>query len=680
MYLGNIPSTLCRVFVFALATVSVGAAPKFDLERVKPVPGDVPIPTMDFFRPRVLSRPELNPSGTHVAAIITAAEDKHQLLVYDINTQKIDTVGAGRDEDIYFTHWLNDSRLIFGLTARKMYGLGLLAAEVGSLRSAFPVQQYGSSVLVSIRLKDRLHPLIWNRSDIDVDRDTGVMAINTERTNGIMIDLYRADAGYSDILQVRENNEKHIADSYAVQPWGISYGYMTDKVGELAYNFAALDGNLAMFRLEGKQWQKCPVDLEQVDVLDAANESGQVIVLGPRQEGKPRALQLMEPATGKLGDVVLQDPGYDFDGWFYRNPTTGDILGAVYERNGPRVFWFNEDYRNLQKTLDGYFPGLIVRIYGSDTKHRLFLVGTYSDKQPVSYSWVDLETHKAGLIKNSAPWIDPQRMQAMNIMKFKTRDGRQLDAYLTLPAGASKANPAPLVVLCHGGPWARDTWGFDGEVQFLASHGYAVMQPNYRGSTGYGWMFPVEDEWDYLKMHDDVTDATKAVIGTGMIDSDRTGIMGASFGGYLAVSGVAHEPERYRCAVTNAGLFDVALHIQSEKFGRYDNPSYGRRVLKMGDPKKYPEKFAAMSPINFVDHIRVPVFVAGGKDDRTVEIEQSKRLVSALEKYKVPYEKYFVGEEGHGMRHLKNEVELYDQIVVFLDKYLKPVRTAAGTP
>jgi len=673
----NIASSSLRVLIFALATVSVVAASKFDLERVTPVPATDPIPTMDFFRPLVLSRPELNPSGTHVAAIITAAEDKHQLLVYDINSQKIETVAAGGDEDMYYAHWLNDSRLIFGLRKGKMYGLGMLAAEVGSLRSAYPVQQYGSSVLVSIRLKDRLHPLVWNRSDIDVDRDTGVVSLKTDRTSGIMIDLYRADVADSDFLQVRENNEKHTADSYSVQPWGISYGYLPDKVGELAYNFAALNGDLTMFRLSGKQWQKCPVDMEQVDVLGAANEPGQVIVLGPRQEGKPRALQLMEPATGKLGEVVLQDPGYDFDGWFYRNPATGDVLGAVYERNGPRVFWFNEDYRALQKTLDGFFPGLIVRIYGSDTKHRLFLVGTYSDKQPMSYSWVDLETRKAGLIKTSAPWIDPQRMQPTNIIKFKTREGRQLDAYLTLPAGASKTSPPPLVVLCHGGPWARDTWGFDGEVQFLANHGYAVMQPNYRGSTGYGWMFPEEDEWDFLKMHDDVTAATKTLIASGLIDKERIAIMGASFGGYLAISGVAHEPDIYRCAVTNAGVFDYALQVQSEKYGKYDLPYYGRMLKKLGDPKKEPAKFAAMSPINFVNQIRVPVFVAAGKDDQTVEIEQSKRLVSALEKNKVPFEKLFVGEEGHGMRHLKNQVELYDRVIVFLDQYLKPSKPVA---
>ncbi len=512
---------------------------------------------------------------------------------------------------------------------------------------------------------------------MDSNHDEGVAKFTTDVQTGKFVDFSSAETDFGDRREeVRENNGKHIVSHFVQPPMGsgLTYDYEPDKAGELAYSFIAQHGQLTMYRLGGNKWMKCPIDLERVDFLGAGNEPGQIIVLGPRQEGKPRALQLMDSATGQLRDVLLQDPHYDFNGWLYRNPTTGDVLGAEFERDGPRMVWFNEDYSRLQKILDGFFPGLVVQVYGSDTAQKLFLVGTYSDKQPITYSWVNLETHAVGMIKNSAPWIDPQRMQPMNIIKFKTRDGRRLDAYLTLPAGASKANPPPLVVLSHGGPWVRDEWGFDGEVQFLAYHGYAVLQPNYRGSTGYDWMFPEEDEWNFLKMHDDVTDATKVIMASGLIDKDRVAIMGGSFGGYLAVSGVTHEPALYRCAVTNAGVFDWTLQVQSKKFDQYDSPTYGRLIEKLGDPKKEQAKFAAMSPINFVSQIRVPVFVAGGKDDHTVEIEQSKHLISALETNKVPYEKFFAGAEGHGMHHLKEQAELYDRIIVFLDKYLKSGR------
>jgi dipeptidyl aminopeptidase/acylaminoacyl peptidase len=453
---------------------------------------------------------------------------------------------------------------------------------------------------------------------------------------------------------------------------GLTYNYMADKSGELAYAFASHMGAQSLLRLEGHQWVKCPVDLEEIDVVANANEPGQLLVRGPSPGGQPRPLQFMEAATGKLGDVVLQDPLYDFNGWTYRNPANGDILGAVFQKGGPRVYWFNDQYKSLQKILDGMFPGQIVRIIGSDDHHNIFLVATFSDRQPVIYHWVNLETRQASIFKQSAPWIDPTRMQPMQILSFKTRDGQKLDAYFTLPAGTSKANPAPLVVLCHGGPWARDNWGYNDDVQFLAHHGYAVLQPNYRGSTGSVGRFAADDRYDFIKMHQDVTDAVKTAASTGLIDQDRIGIMGGSFGGYLAVSGVAHEPGLYRCAVTNAGVFDWALQLQAQKYDQFDLPYYGHMIKHLGDPKTEAAKYDAMSPLRHVANIRVPVFVAGGKDDQTVEIEQSRNLVAELEKHNIPCEKLFIGGEGHGMAFLKHEVEYHDRVLAFLDKNLKP--------
>jgi dipeptidyl aminopeptidase/acylaminoacyl peptidase len=648
------------------------AAPQLDLDRVTPVPADQPIPTQDFFRPRVLTQPTLNRAGTHIAAVITAGEDKHQLYIHDIANEKFEVLGDGGAREIYNVSWLNDSRVIFHVASRKMYGLGLLAANVGNLDRAYPVRQYSGSSLVSIPLKNPLFPLVWNRYDFETGFDEGVAIINTNITTGTMVDLTAAGRSSGSYSAVLDQNLKTFKSNYP-KPTGsaLTYGYMTDKEGELAYCFRSDQGNLSLLRLEGGKWVPCPVDLEEIDVLGNANEPGQLLVRARANDGKPMPLRFMEAATGKLGDVVLQDAAYDFNGWLYYNRPTGDVLGASFHKSGPRMVWFNEQYAALQKILDDMFPKQVVRIRSNDDKHQVFLVATSSDTHPESYHWVNLQTRKAGIFRNSAPWIDPQRMQPMKILSFKTRDGHKLDAYLTLPAGASKENPPPLVVLCHGGPWARDLWGFDGQVQFLAHHGYAVLQPNYRGSTGSVGRFPADDEYDFIKMHHDVTDAVKTVAASGIVDKNRIGIMGGSFGGYLAVSGVAHEPGMYRCAVTNAGVFDWALQLQAQKFNQYDAPSYGRMIKKLGDPKRDVAKYEAMSPIRHVANIRAPVFVAGGKDDQVVEIQQSRKLINALEQHKVPHEKYFAGGEGHGMAFLKNEVELQDLVLAFLDKNLK---------
>jgi dipeptidyl aminopeptidase/acylaminoacyl peptidase len=538
------------------------------------------------------------------------------------------------------------------------------------------LQQYSGSSLVSVPLKTPDHPLVWNRYDIETGRDAGVVVLDSNVETEGLADLTNAatNSQTGTVSWVRNQNDRCILTSYPRPPDAeLTYGYMPDKEGLLAYAFTARNGNLSLHHLEGKEWKRCSVDLESIDIVGNANAPGQLLVLGPAADGKPQPLQLMDAATGKLGDVVAEDPLYDFNGWIYTNPATGDALGAHFNKSGPRMVWFNEQYRALQKVLDEMFPKQIVQIDGSDDLQKIFLVATYSDRQPVVYHWVNLETRKAGLFSASAPWIDPQRMRPKQIMSFKTRDGYKLDAYLTLPAGATKEHPAPLVVLCHGGPRARDDWGFDGETQFLAHHGYAVLQTNYRGSIGSIGRFPYNDRYDYVKMHEDVTDAVKTALHADVIDKGRVAIMGGSFGGYLAVSGVAHEPDLYRCAVTIAGLFDVTMQLQAEKFDQYDRPYYGRMIKVLGDPKKESAKYDAMSPINFVQNIRVPVFVSGGKDDEVVQINQSYQLINALERNKVPFEKYIVGGEGHGMAFLKNEVELYDRILAFLDKNMAAV-------
>ena len=664
-----------RLFVtVGLLAQTLFAADKIDLDREIPVPADQPIPTQDFFRPQVLTQPELNHAGTHIAAIVTAGEDKHLLLVYEIATGKVNSLGSSQEKDLYGLDWLGNSRVLFHISSRKLYGLGIMAADIDNLSHAYPLQQYQGSRLVSIPLKNQLYPLIWNRSDAENERDNGVVEVNSNRQAGKFIDLTSATTDYASAVEtLRENNRRSIVQTLPpAGENGTVYHYMADKTGELAYAFTSIQGNLSMLRLDGGQWTRCPIDLEQVDIVGNANEPGELVVVGPRIDGKARPLQLLDAKTGKLGDVALQDQNYDFNGWTYRNPANGDLLGAIFDKSGPRVYWFNAEYSALQKILDGMFPGVVTRIYGSDDHHKIFLVATFSDKQPVIYHWVNLETRKAGIFKNSAPWIDPARMQAMQILPFKTRDGHRLDSYLTLPAGASKTNPAPLVVLCHGGPWARDTWGFDSEAQFLAYHGYAVLQPNYRGSTGSVGRFPAGDEYEFVKMHDDVTDSVKAALATGLVDAGRVGIMGGSFGGYLAISGVAHEPDLYRCAVTNAGVFDWALQILSSKYDQYDSPQYGRMVRVLGDPKRDSAKYDAMSPIKHLKNVKVPIFVAAGKDDRTVEIQQSRKLISELDRLHISYEKLFVGGEGHGMAFLKNEVEYHDRVIAFLDKNLKP--------
>ncbi len=669
------------VFLAALVpAAALLADDPLDLRRNTPVPGDQQIPVADFFRPALLREPRLSPSGTHIAAIVTAGEDNHLLLVYDVKTQKYDVLGQRGDTDVNDVQWLNDRRLLYQVSTQKLYGIGLFAAEVGDLTDTYPVLQYCGTSVIAVPRADRTSALVWN--SIDQIRspwaDMGAATVNTSMVSKARgVNLLTATNLESVVQPVVENNDLHIQDHYPVPGGGATLRYIADKDGKLEFAITSLNGAFSLFRLVDRAWVRCPVNPDRWAILGCGDRPGELVALPPPEEGKPRPLEFLDAATGKPGDTLVDDKGYDFVGNVYRDPVSGEIIGAAVQREGPRSIWFAEAYQKLQGTLNHSFPGLVVRIIGSNEAQDFFLVMAYSDRQPAIFNWVDLKKHTSGLFKQAAPWIDPKRMLPETIIRFKTRDGRQLDAYLTLPAGASKEHPAPLVVVPHGGPWVRDNWGFDSEAQFLASRGYAVLKPNYRASPGYAWMFPERDQWDFVKMSHDVTDATKALIASGLVDSGRVAIMGGSFGGYLALEGVVDEPSLYRCAVGISGVYDWEQVIRDRKYdySKFD-PWYAILLRHLGDPRNDPAKFDAIAPVRHIDRVRVPVFVTHGGDDPIADIGQSTRLISELKRNKVPNDSYIVGNEGHGMLHFANRVEQYSRIEAFLARNMEPASAA----
>jgi dienelactone hydrolase len=667
--------------ILAAAAGSLPAAASIDLRRITPVPADQPIPVSDFFRPLILDEPKINPGGTRIAAVITSGEDRRELLVYGLQDQRVEIVGGPiRDSDISDVHWLSDSRLVFQISLQKLVGVGLFAGNVGALADSYPLVQYYGTSLVSVPAHDRLRPLVWNSFDsFKAGLDLGVARVDTDiQTTGKAVDLLAMSAATWDSKSAVENaianNERHLEDRSPLPPSGHGVGYLADKDGQLAFALTTQNGIRSLFRLDSGKWVKCPVDVEATALFGAGNEPGQLVALGPGVDGKARPLQFLDATTGRFGAILVPEKSYDFTGYVARDPVTREVLGALSQREYPHVHWFSDAWDRLQTQMNALFPGLFVQIIQGNDAQTLFLLAVYSDRQPVRYSWIDTAKHTGGLIKESAPWIDPKRMRPETVIKYKTRDGRQLDAYLTLPEGASRQKPPPLVVVPHGGPWVRENWGFDREAQFLASRGYAVLKPNYRGSLGYDWMFPEADRADFLKMHFDISDATRAVLASGLVDPDRVAIMGGSFGGYLALEGVVDEPSLYRCAVTIAGVFDWAqlLADQKSNYDHFGSAGFGYMLHRLGDPAVEREKFDAIAPVRHIDRVRVPVFVSHGGYDPVADVGQSTRLIGELERHHVPHESYLVTTETHGMQHVTTEVELYTRIESFLARNLAP--------
>ena len=641
--------SIAGTLIFSAASSALLATEFADLDRMEPVPASQQIPIVDFIRPALFSGVQLNHSGTHIGAIVPGHDDSTSLLTYELATQKVDGASAPRtDRDITTFEWLNGDELTYVISANKSNSGYLFVSEAGKLATAEAV---GAA------------------SPAD---EIGILNSLTDDRTQLLVDLKGEGLRYDHPEVINAMNHGELVTRYPElrTDHGFNNFFWSDKHGKLEYGVTQEDGILALNKLAGESWVKCPEDLEQIDLVGSGDNPGEVVVLGRRDGVGPRPLEFMDAATGKEGEVILQDKGYDFDGWLFHDPASYNIVGAVYDSAAPHVGWFTEAYRNLQKAVDKLFPNQIVRILGMDDSGKVLLIGSWSDRQPIVYSWVNLEKHASGLIKNSQPWIDPKRMQPMGMIKYTTAEGRQMDAYITLPAGATKKNPPPVVVIPASGSGIRWVWGFDPEVQYFASRGYAVLQPNHRGSAGYTWMYPKEENWDFRKMSDDVAAATRKAIDLGLVDHNRVAIMGSDFGGYLAVAGAAFEPGLYKCAISVSALYDWGNYIRQGKYRQFSDSLYSRYLYELGDPKTNSAKYDEMSPLPHAAQVHSSLLIAWGEFDEPEVIGQSKEMASAAGKNNVPVETMSFLNESYGVHRLGHRIELYQHIEAFLSKNL----------
>ncbi len=381
-------------------------------------------------------------------------------------------------------------------------------------------------------------------------------------------------------------------------------------------------------------------------------------------------LTLFDPETGKE-ELVESDPLGRVDlGQPIFSDRTDELIGTVYIDDRPRVYFRDESYKADYEWLKKQLPGKEVSFASSTRDEQLFLISARSDTEPGETYLFDRRTRRLTFQYRIREKLPREHLAEMRVICYKSSDGLEIPAYLTLPKGVEPKN-LPLVVFPHGGPWARDVWGYHTYAQFLANRGYAVLQPNFRGSTGYGKKFlnAGNKQWGE-KMQDDITWGVKYLIEQGIADPRRVGIMGGSYGGYATLAGVAFTPDLYAAAVSIVGPSNLITLLESI-------PPYweaARKIFhhRMGDPST-PEGRAQLerqSPLNSAHKIKTPLLVVQGANDPRVKKSESDQIVVALRDRGFPVEYLVAPDEGHGFARPVNQMAMIAAAEKFLAKHL----------
>ncbi len=388
-----------------------------------------------------------------------------------------------------------------------------------------------------------------------------------------------------------------------------------------------------------------------------------------------QAVVKIDPATAKETGMICENPEVDVDTLSFSKKRKV-LTYATYITSKQERKYFDPETEKMFTTIEQQLPGYLIFGVGNDHDENQFIISSMSDRTPGFRYLYKVKTGELTQLAEVAPWLKADQLAPMKPIEYTSRDGLTIHGYLTLPLGRDPKN-LPVVINPHGGPWARDEWSYNPEVQFLANRGYAVLQMNFRGSTGYGRKFWEASfkEWGKT-MQDDITDGVQWLIKEGIADPKRVAIYGGSYGGYATLAGVTFTPDLYAAAVDYVGVANLFTFMKTI-------PPYWKPFLDMfhemvGDPEKDKELLAAESPVMHVDKIKTPLFVAQGAQDPRVNKNESDQMVDALRKRGVDVEYMVKDNEGHGFHNEENKVAFYEAMEKFLDQHLHP-ETAGPT-
>ena len=597
------------------------------------------IPLRDFFRNPEQATFQLSPDGNSIA-FLQPYENRMNVFVRPRAGGPAVRITSETDRDVAGYFWKGSRRIVYLKDFKGDENFHLVSVDSDGKN------------LVDLTPFDKVRAMIID----DRYDDDGEILVALNKRNPEVFDVYRIDLNSKELTLLAEN------------PGNIT-AWITDHAGRIRLAIAT-DGvnNSIMHRADDNSAFATVITTnfrQQISPLffDFDNK---LLFAASNIDRDKAAIVRVDPATAKEESLIFEHPEVDVGGldWSRKRKVCTEAQFVTWKRE--RKF-FDAEMQAIHADLERQLQGYEIDLQSSNKDETLFVVAAWNDRtQGVRYLY-DVATKTLTKLAEIAPWLDENELAEMKPITYQARDGLTIHGYLTLPRGGGKN--LPMVVIAHGGPWARDVWGYDPEAQFLANRGYAVMHMNFRGSTGYGRKFWEASfkEWGRT-MQDDVTDGVKYAIAQGIADPKRVAIYGGSYGGYCTLAGLAFTPGLYACGVDYVGVSNLFTFIKTI-------PPYWKPMLDMlyemvGNPETDKELLAAASPALHADNIRAPLLIAQGAQDPRVNIEESNQMVAALNKHGIDVEYIVKDNEGHGFHNEENRFEFYEAMERFLEKHL----------
>jgi dipeptidyl aminopeptidase/acylaminoacyl peptidase len=618
------------------------------------------LPTTAFSAQPLLDDPLLSPDGTHFVARFNGT-GKTNLAIFDITgQQKPLGINFEANTDLIRYFWAGNRWVLF------TYGITVPMFDGDAYATRMTAIDVTTGDQHSIKVGDGLtgDDVLW----IDPTGQTLLLAYQSsvyEEPTVYSVDIATSKA--TRVVAPYRNIWDWYADAAGVVRWG--YGWPDEHHWQMVYRKDAADPFLIVAK--GTDKDDDAENMAEDKAFSLAVGSDEGYAYARDQSTGLTAIYHYNFATHTRGDLVFEAQGSDIDVAALTDDGK-DMFSAIFTDSRDRVKWWDLEMKSFQESLDKAVNATIgdreAWVVSRNRDHSIMLVDVMGSNDPGHYYVYQQATGKMSLLSVRNAELSPDNLATSHYVHYAARDGAQIPAYLTLPLGRA-AKGLPLIILPHGGPFGiRDHGDFDSDVQFFANRGYVVLQPEYRGSGSYGKGFDDEGSGQWGRaMQDDLDDGMDWLVKQGIVDPKRVCMVGGSYGGYAALWAATRNPERYRCAVSLAGVSDLGQQL------KYQLNSFGDRQAR----EKWRQKvqgaatfdLKSVSPINNIDRLKVPVMLVHGDKDQTVPQKQSKRYADALKTAGKTYEYYSLPGEGHGLSTVANAQLWYDKLDAFLAKY-----------